>query len=62
MFLYELIKFNKNELYRRANGSTFLEISEKKSERFLWLSHLSRAKAIADCLTLGIKESKSFRH
>ena len=30
IFLYELIKFNKNELYRRANGSTFFVSSLKK--------------------------------
>jgi len=52
VFLYELIKFNKNELYRRANGSTFLEISGKEVRKIpLAIPPLPEQKAIADCLS-----------
>src|SRR5690625_469620 len=52
VFLYELIKFNKNELYRRANGSTFLEISGKEIKQIpLAIPPLPEQKAIADCLS-----------
>lgn len=52
LFLYELVKFNKHELYRRANGSTFLEISGKEVKKIqLPIPPLPEQKAIADCLT-----------
>lgn len=57
LFFYDLIRYNKKEFLRKANGSTFLEISKKEVEKIkLKIPSIEEQTAIAEVLTTADKE------